>query len=104
MKRQGIAVAYEKRLTGISYTSDHKKVVAHFADGSYAKGDILIGADGIHSQTRQSVLPESPKPAYVGIIGIGGVIPVSSLPGLTDRAQKRLNLTSRQLGLFCSRA
>ncbi len=33
MKRQGIAVAYEKRLTDISYTSDHKKVVAHFADG-----------------------------------------------------------------------
>jgi 2-polyprenyl-6-methoxyphenol hydroxylase-like FAD-dependent oxidoreductase len=46
IRRRGIAVAYEKRLTDISYTSDHKKVVAHFADGSDAEGDILIGADG----------------------------------------------------------
>jgi 2-polyprenyl-6-methoxyphenol hydroxylase-like FAD-dependent oxidoreductase len=60
---RGIAVAYEKRLTDISYTSDHKKVVAHFADGSDAEGDILIGADGIHSQTRTTVFPESPKPS-----------------------------------------
>src|SRR5260370_19478864 len=91
MKRQGIAVAYEKRLTGISYTSDHKKVVAHFADGSYAKGDILIGADGIHSQTRQSVLPESPKPAYVGIIGIGGFVPLSSVSCLPDPHRQHLH-------------
>jgi 2-polyprenyl-6-methoxyphenol hydroxylase-like FAD-dependent oxidoreductase len=100
MKRQGIAVAYEKRLTDISYPSDHKKVVAHFADGSYAKGDILIGADGIHSQTRQSVLPESPKPAYVGIIGIGGFVPLSAVPGLTDRDRQSLNFTFGHRGFF----
>src|SRR4030088_2493742 len=42
MQRQGIAVAYEKRLTDISETSDHEEVVAHFADGSDAEGDILV--------------------------------------------------------------
>src|SRR2546428_3318263 len=40
MPRQGIAVAYEKRLTNISYINDGKRVVAHFADGSDAEGDI----------------------------------------------------------------
>lgn len=41
MQRQGIAVAYEKQLTDISYTNDHKKVVAHFADGSDAESRFL---------------------------------------------------------------
>lgn len=100
MQRQGIAVAYEKRLTGVSYTNDHKKVVAHFADGSDAEGDILIGADGIHSQTRKSVLPRSPEPAYVGIIGIGGFVPVSAVPGLSERDRQSLNFTFGHRGFF----
>jgi 2-polyprenyl-6-methoxyphenol hydroxylase-like FAD-dependent oxidoreductase len=100
MQRQGIPVAYEKRLTDISYTSDREKVVAHFADGSYAEGDILIGADGIHSQTRKSVFPESPKPAYVGIIGIGGFVPLSAVPGLPDRDRHSLNFTFGHRGFF----
>jgi 2-polyprenyl-6-methoxyphenol hydroxylase-like FAD-dependent oxidoreductase len=100
MQRQGIAVAYEKRLTNISETSDHEKVIAHFADGRDAEGDILIGADGIHSQTRQSVLPASPKPAYVGIIGIGGFVPLSVVPDLTDRDRQSLNFTFGHRGFF----
>jgi len=81
-QRQGIAVAYEKRLTDISYTNDNKEVVAHFADGSDAEGDLLIGADGIHSETRKCVFPGSPEPAYVGIVAIGGFVPLSAVPGL----------------------
>jgi 2-polyprenyl-6-methoxyphenol hydroxylase-like FAD-dependent oxidoreductase len=100
MQRQGIAVAYQKRLKDISYASDREKVVAHFADGSSADGDILVGADGIHSQTRQSVFPESPKPAYVGIIGIGGFVPLSALPGISDRDRQTLNFTFGRRGFF----
>jgi 2-polyprenyl-6-methoxyphenol hydroxylase-like FAD-dependent oxidoreductase len=100
IRRRGIAVAYEKRLTDISYTSDHKKVVAHFADGSDAEGDILIGADGIHSQTRTSVFPESPKPQYVGIIAVGGFVPLSAIPGLTDRDRQSINFTFGHRGFF----
>jgi len=48
-------------------------VVARFADGSTASGRILVGADGIHSRTRYSIMLEAPKPAYTGIINLGGV-------------------------------
>ncbi len=41
MQQQGIAVAYEKRLTDISFTNDNKNVIAHFADGGHVEGDIL---------------------------------------------------------------
>ena len=33
-----------------------------------------IGADGIHSRTRASVIPDAPRPAYTGIINLGGVV------------------------------
>jgi 2-polyprenyl-6-methoxyphenol hydroxylase-like FAD-dependent oxidoreductase len=100
MQRQGIAVAYEKRLTDISFTNDNKKVIAHFADGSDVEGDILIGADGIHSQTRKTALPESPDPSYVGIIGIGGFVPLSAVPDLSDRDRHSLNFTFGHRGFF----
>ena len=100
MQRHGIPIACNKRVTDISYSSDYKKVVAHFADGSDAEGDLLIGADGIHSQTRTSVFPESPKPAYVGITGIGGFVPLSAVPGLTDRDRQSLNFTFGHRGFF----
>ena len=40
-------IEYSKRLVNVEDLGD--KVVAHFADGSSAEGDILIGADGSFS-------------------------------------------------------
>lgn len=42
-------------------------------------GSALIGADGIHSFTRQHVLPEPPKPTYAGSCVINGFLPRSSV-------------------------
>lgn len=36
-----------------------KSVKAHFVDGSHVSGEILIGADGIHSAVRQQLFPRS---------------------------------------------
>jgi 2-polyprenyl-6-methoxyphenol hydroxylase-like FAD-dependent oxidoreductase len=97
---QGIEMQYEKRLTAITATDDHTKVIAHFADGTSAEGDLLIGADGIHSTTRTIVLPDSPKPAYVGIIGIGGITALSDLPPLSERERQSLTFTFGPPGFF----
>ena len=48
---ESVELFFEKRLVRIEDRPDHP-VVAHFADGSTAEGDFLIGADGVHSAVR----------------------------------------------------
>jgi len=47
-------------------------VNARFADGTEAHGDVLIGADGIHSRTRHLVDPAAPSPRFTGQLSLGG--------------------------------
>ena len=97
-KKQGIQIEYQKRLQNVSYQGE--KVTAHFADGTQAEGDLLIGADGIHSKTRQVVFPDSPKPAYVGIVGVGGFVPAAAVPPMTLREQQSFCFTFGPNGFF----
>jgi 2-polyprenyl-6-methoxyphenol hydroxylase-like FAD-dependent oxidoreductase len=70
--RRGIPVAYERRLTGATVGSDGR-VTARFADGSEATGDVLIGADGVHSVVRRLIDPSAPSGRYVGLTNFGGI-------------------------------
>jgi len=78
----GIAIIRGKRLRALSESRDH--VRAEFDDGSSARGDMLIGADGIHSSVRLCLDPSAPAPEYAGILGFGGVAPhavLTTTPG-----------------------
>jgi len=57
-------------------------VVAHFADGTTATADLLIGADGIFSSVRAQFLPDV-KPSYVGYIAWRGLVAESELSPAT---------------------
>src|SRR5215469_5284764 len=70
-ERQGIKIARGKRLQNIEVTPDGG-VIATFQDGSSASGDILIGADGVHSRTRQFVDLAIHSATYTGLINSGG--------------------------------
>ena len=73
----GIPYTFDARLQRIE-ERDHG-VVAHFADGTSASGDVLIGADGVGSIVRTSIDPDAPAPAASGLISVGGF---SRVPGL----------------------
>ncbi|TDC61024.1 FAD-dependent monooxygenase [Micromonospora sp. KC207] len=67
---RGIGIEYGKRLETYEVTADG--VFVKFTDGTDAAGDILIGADGIHSRTRQILDANSAKPRFTGLVGVGG--------------------------------
>jgi 2-polyprenyl-6-methoxyphenol hydroxylase-like FAD-dependent oxidoreductase len=64
---RGIRTVHAKRLVGAQGTGDG--VTAHFADGTQASADILIGADGIRSTVRTVMDPTAPQPHYAGLLG-----------------------------------
>jgi FAD-dependent urate hydroxylase len=68
---RGIHIEYGKRLVDAEVTPDGG-VVARFEDGTRVAGDLLIGADGIHSRTRRIIDPGAPEPRYTGLGNIGG--------------------------------
>jgi 2-polyprenyl-6-methoxyphenol hydroxylase-like FAD-dependent oxidoreductase len=98
MKRQNITIHYSKRLTSLNETDN--QVVVHFADGSKAHGDILIGADGVHSAVRKYILPEGPTSSYIGLIGIGAFVPVAKIQSIPKKDIDALNFTFGQNGFF----
>ncbi|MFI9045358.1 FAD-dependent monooxygenase [Streptomyces sp. NPDC053427] len=84
--RRGIAVRHGKRLIGAeTVASAHgTRVVAAFADGSTAEGDVLIGADGLRSVTRTLIDPAAPGPRYTGRNTVCGYTPAAAAPPAPD--------------------
>jgi 2-polyprenyl-6-methoxyphenol hydroxylase-like FAD-dependent oxidoreductase len=56
-----------------SFAQDDRTVAARFADGACADGDLLVGADGIHSAVRRRLMPDL-APRYAGYISWRGVV------------------------------
>lgn len=65
------------RATGFEQTADKARVT--FANGATAEGDIVIGADGIHSELRPFVYPPSQR-VYSGSIAYRGTVPHAQIP------------------------
>jgi 2-polyprenyl-6-methoxyphenol hydroxylase-like FAD-dependent oxidoreductase len=68
---QGVSIEYGKRLVSVTETAT--AVTAHFADGTSATGDLLVGADGIHSTVRALIDPDAPGPDNVPLLNFGGL-------------------------------
>ena len=65
--------AYHVGKDFVELSQDSRRVVARFADGTSAEGDVLIGADGFRSSVRAQLLPEA-QPQYAGYVAWRGLI------------------------------
>jgi FAD-dependent urate hydroxylase len=82
-RRRGIRIEHGKRLTGAAETAD--RVTARFDDGTEATGDILIGADGIHSAVRRLIDADAPDPRYTGLISFGARVANAGVPATAGK-------------------
>jgi salicylate hydroxylase len=68
-----------------SFAQDGDTARVSFANGATAEGDIVIAADGIHSELRRYVAPPS-RPVFHGSVAYRGVLPHALVPRWpTDR-------------------
>lgn len=72
---QGIQL--NARYVGLEDTGTQVRV--HFSNGSTATGDVVIGADGIHSAVRHSLFgPDQPR--FTGTVAFRSTVPLERLP------------------------
>jgi salicylate hydroxylase len=65
------------KCTGFTQTTD--SVSLHLDKHPPVTGDVLIGADGVHSQVRQSLFGQD-RPQFTGIVVWRGIVPMEKLP------------------------
>jgi salicylate hydroxylase len=65
------------RCTG--YERRGHKACVTFENGILAEGDVLVGADGIHSMLRKHVHPDS-RPVFSGTVTYRGAVPAELVP------------------------
>lgn len=61
------------------YVQTEEGVTLKLADGREVRGDVLIGADGVHSRIRGQLVGAD-KPSFSGMLAWRGVIPMERLP------------------------
>ena len=71
------AIVLGARLVGLE--QDEWGVSLRFADGRQGQAELVVGADGVHSEVRRSLFGED-APRFTGVVAWRGVIPAERLP------------------------
>ncbi len=65
---------YDKEF--VRYEEHDKGVLCHFADGTTAEADLVVGADGANSRVRKQFLPDAQR-VDTGILAVAGKLPLT---------------------------
>ncbi|MEO7351909.1 MAG: FAD-dependent monooxygenase [Marmoricola sp.] len=76
-QRRGVDVRRGARVASVSGGAGG--VSAVLEDGTIVAGDVLVGADGVHSHVRRRIDPHAPAGRYVGLTNFGGITRGTSL-------------------------
>ncbi|KAI0401463.1 FAD/NAD(P)-binding domain-containing protein [Xylaria palmicola] len=95
-----IPIQWNKRLQRVE--EEGERVTVHFADGSSASGDILVGADGVNSVVRESILGR-PNAQMLNSVNLSCIWGETTLSGQAFERQLSLGhsayvYASRELG------
>lgn len=72
-----------------SFDASENQVIVHLDDGDKHRADALIGADGIHSTSRQILLNDGP-PDYAGHAIFRALLPMIDVPAATNKTSVHL--------------
>ncbi|TVY84590.1 6-methylsalicylic acid decarboxylase atA [Lachnellula suecica] len=91
-------ISFDKHLVEIQENGEDKPVILSFKDGTTAKADVVIGADGIHSRIRKYVLgPNHPaaEATFTGAIIHRAVVPIQKAKDLLGEENVKQDFTIR---------
>jgi 2-polyprenyl-6-methoxyphenol hydroxylase-like FAD-dependent oxidoreductase len=93
-REQHVPIVYGKQL--LAAAQNERGVTARFKDGSEAHADVLIGADGVHSQLRRIIDPQAPRATYSRLLNFGSFVP----PGRVKLAPGEYGMVFATRGFF----
>ena len=67
----------------VTLTQDDDRVQIALSDGTSGDYDLVVGADGIYSTVRRTVMKSSPSPSYAGSMSRRSIID-ARIPGIVD--------------------
>lgn len=65
-RTQASGATVQLGVTTVSIEDDGAGVDVAFSDGGSGRYDLVVGADGVYSQTRSALFPDAPEPQFTG--------------------------------------
>ena len=96
-KLENVRVVYGKKVAGLTESSE--AVTVAFEDGTDARGDLVLGCDGIHSATRMQFIEPDRVPTYSGVASAYGFANVSDVLDSGSGTDERLFFTDTAVAM-----